>query len=1480
MKNKQNPILQYVVGIGASAGGLEAIHDLFDRIPSSINVSFVLIQHLSSDYKSLLVELVSKHTHMKVLEATENEVIEPSRVYVIPNDKLITVRNGRLHLEKKGDRVPNNAIDNFFVSLAKDSKNQAIGVILSGTGSDGTVGIEAIKEHGGMVIVQDPTAAKFDSMPLSAIKSGNVDYVVDTANMFEKIEDYISQAPIRALEQGEIEEYVVNKLFELVHVHTGHDFSLYKTPTIFRRIGRRMKVLNLDRVDQYVEVLKNSQEEIAILGKDFLIGVTQFFRDEAAFDILKNKVIPHIVEQKTSDDSIKVWICACSTGEEVYSVAILIDQYLKREDKNIEVKIFASDIDEVSLEIASKNSYPESFQKSIPPTLFEEYFIVDGQRISVVPHIRKQVVFAKHNVIKAPPFIKNDLICCRNMLIYMNPLLQHKVLTTFHFSLNQGGYLFLGPSEAIAPIREGVEDVSSKWKIFKKTNAIARTAEFTGVERPGVQRSFPINFKKKVKKTSEEQFQQFLLEQYGYVGIFIDKNFEVRETIGHYKRFLSLPDKKLEVNLLKMVSKEISYLLNNTIRSVWKENSARSLRRVRIKNATEEIFVNIDVSPAGTDLEKTYTLIVFRQVESEVETQSPQSFITADEHQTTYMIELENELSEVRNNLQIAIEEMDTTNEELQSSNEELLSANEELQSSNEELQSLNEELHTLNAEHQQKIIDLIELNDDLNNYFKSVDIGQIFVDGNGRIRKFNPAAIDMVNLIESDIGRPIKHISNNINYDHFLTDISTVLQSESPLPEREVALRNGRICLMRVMPYLRVDGKTDGVVVTFVDITTLYELNNIITGVFRTSLSAIFIFTTLQDQQKEVSDFKCYAANRMAEKISGYNNQKLIGLLLHKQMPALFNERLFEQLKEIARTGENIQTEIQLDDQNWYIVTATKMGDLLAVTYTDVTERKNGEQSLRKNYNELIHVRESLKKLNNELETRVGERTLSLTKSEERFKMVSQATNDTIWDWDLVNNSIWRSPNFGTMFGYEMTSETNTVAFWFDKIHPDDRSIVQRSVYDAINEQKTTWSSEYRFAKADGSYAEILDRGSIQHDKHGVAYRMVGSVVDVTNVKEAERKKQELQDFILRQQKEFYKLFANAPAIISMRRGRELTYEYTNTAFKSFYAEADLVGLTSEEAHKICVDKRLYQSDKDILDQGISFSGKAFKVAKFDMHGNEVGQAWIDYLFTPIFDQEEKIDGIAFFGFEVTELVKSQLATRELMNRKDEFMSIASHELKTPITSLKGMLQIGLKFVGQEKPTHMIKDFLTKSLKQTDKLTFLVNDLLDVTKIHSGKMQLNYIEFDLKELVKDVINDVVNEDIPHDILLNSVDHLRISADRNRIEQVLINFLSNAIKYSPSAHKIIVEVNEQIGEGVRVAVKDFGIGISNDKKELVFDRFFRVEESIKYSGLGLGLFISKDIIERHHGYIGVDSVEGEGSTFWFVIPLDSRSKDS
>ncbi|OKS88936.1 chemotaxis protein CheB [Mucilaginibacter polytrichastri] len=1601
---------KYVVAIGASAGGLEAIHEFFDNMPDNSNFAFIVIQHLSSDYKSLLVELVSKHTHMKVLEAQHETVIQPDCVYIIPNNKLMTIKNNRLKLaDKLHDKSPNTAIDTFLHTLAREKKEQAIAIILSGTGTDGTRGIETIKECGGLVIVQDPATAKFDGMPNSAITSGNADFILPPAKMHQELYNYINHKPEQIFAEDKIDDSQLDEIFGLVYKSTGHEFNLYKTPTIIRRIARRMMNTGITELGNYIALLKTNADEANILGQDFLIGVTRFFRDAPAFEILANQIIPAIADAKEDGELLKVWICACSTGEEAYSVAILIYDYLQKNRKQLDVKIFATDIDQSSIEIASRNLYSEASVTDINHDLFDRYFIKEGNNYSVISPIRKMIVFAKHNVTKAPPFIKNDLVTCRNMLIYMNNLLQQKVLSTFHFSLNQGGYLFLGSSESAPVLKDGMQEVNSKWKIWKKTGSISYSNN--EIYHAGNQISTATNKIKnflkpadQAKKTLIDDFNDLVLEEFGCVGIYIDKNCDIKETIGNYRRYLSLPEKKLTLNLLSMLPRDVSVMLNTAIRRAWKENKKTTLKRIRLTQGDKDIFLNIAVKPSGAESASAYTLILLTEVAVEplIDKDTLPSHQLPDLQQGEYFLELEAELNETRSNLQMAVEEMDTTNEELQSSNEELLSANEELQSGNEELQSLNEELHTLNTEHQLKIRELVELNDDLDNYFKNTEIGQIFVDNNLCIRKFNPASVKMINLIEADIGRPINDISSNIQAENILQDISAVLYNDAVI-EKEVLLRNATRSLMRIMPYVRKDKRKDGVVISFVDISAIAELNNIIAGVFNATESAIMAFKAVRDKDNRLTDLKCIAANNEATRITGRKLGDLVNLQLKRDLPQLAENGLYDKYIKVTEGGKNYLAEHQLSDKIWYRMVAVKMADGMVLTFTEITDRKNAEQKLRKNYNELITAREKLKELNNELEDKVRERTLRLSESEERFSLVSKATNDTIWDWNLVENTMWRSDNFTSMFGYHRSEEQESIDFWFGKVHPDDRERVEQSVYEAINNNKKQWSAEYRFLKADGQYAIILDRGSILHNEFGTPYRMVGSIIDITRLieaekkmsssenrfrkvfesnmigmvftdqngriidandgflamigydqddlrnnkipwdaitpeayaevtkwaaqqlalygacppyekeyikkdggrvsvlmgsaqlddntsarevsyiinitaqKETERRRKELQQLVKKQQDEFYSIFLNAPALITIRRGPHLKYEFVNKAFEDFDARGSYIGKTISEAHAQDADSKLIEIDRQVMETGKPFIAKAFLVKRKDPISGEMVDSWFDFIYTPVFDNKGKVDGIAFFGFDVTDLLKAQQATKQLMQKKDEFMSIASHELKTPITSLKGSLQIMQRMANKNTDVKTMFPFIDKADKQTSKLTSLVEDLLDVTKIHAGKMQFNYTLFNASDIIKDCVEDTQANNPSHRIVIEGIADVDIYADKPRLEQVVSNFLSNAIKYSPDASEIIV-TNEITDKGMlNIAVKDFGIGIPHDKRAFVFDRFFRVQESShKFSGLGLGLYISAEIIKRHHGKIGVDSEENKGSTFWFSIPVTKK----
>jgi two-component system, chemotaxis family, CheB/CheR fusion protein len=988
-KNKQPGAISSsghcIVAIGASAGGLEAIHEFFDNVPENTNLSFIVIQHLSPDYKSLLVELVSKHTHMNVFEAEQGMVVQKNCVYVIPNNKLMTISYGKLQLmDKVPDKSPNTAIDFFLNSLAEEKGPNAIAVILSGTGTDGTRGIDAIKANGGMVLVQDPCTAKFDGMPNSAIASGNADMIMAPELMPEEIYSHLHEKPIHILNKGKVDENLLEEIFRLVYKQSGHDFHFYKTPTIIRRISRRMSHHNIKRLEEYVTFLQKSPDECKNLGKDFLIGVTKFFRDPAAYDVLYNNVFPEIVAEKKDADTIKIWISACSTGEEAYSMAILMDKFLTEKKLSIEVKIFATDIDEASLEVASKGMYPESISHDIDPESLKRYFVREGDQYHISQYIRKQIVFAKHNIIKDPPFIKNDLVTCRNMLIYMSTILQKKIIATLHFSLNHGSFLWLGPSETVANAQDSLEEVNNKWKVFRKNGSTRMQSpdalypkaieqgRFARENRPDLRGVA----NKNVRDISLE-FREVLSEEYGYAAFYIDSNHEIREATGNYKKYISLPEGRLHLNLLKLLPTELSIALNAAIRRAETEQKKITVKSVRVRGKTKSRFISMIVKPGNKQVADSLVLVVFGEVHKERAAKATHDLqADADPELNNYILELEAELKETRTDLQMAIEGLETTNEELQSSNEELLSANEELQSSNEELQSLNEELHTLNTEHQLKIKELVELNDDLNNYFRSADIAQIFLDSKKIIRKFNPSAVKMINLIETDIGRPINHISTNLRYNDLVNDAQTVMQTGKPV-EKEMLLNNGKNLLMRIMPYLKQDKQRDGVVITFIDISELRERDSIIKAVFESSPNAIIALSAVRDEHNRIVDFKYQAANHTANKMIGFSSDAFIGTQVGQGSNAAFGEDYFAKFSDVLRT-EKPATYIHHhkvnDEERWLEIIAVKMTDGLVVTIADITDKKQSEEKLHRNYEELMDVKENLRKLNVSLRERTRE--------------------------------------------------------------------------------------------------------------------------------------------------------------------------------------------------------------------------------------------------------------------------------------------------------------------------------------------------------------------------------------------------------------------------------------------------------------------------------------------------------------------------
>jgi two-component system, chemotaxis family, CheB/CheR fusion protein len=959
----------YIVGIGASAGGIEAIHDLFDNIPQHNNLSFVIIQHLSPDYKSLMVELLSKHTTMQVLEAEDAMPIRPGSVYILPRKKLMTVRKGKLYLvEKEQSTLPNHAIDIFFESLAKEKTKDAIGVILSGTGTDGSRGIESIKEKGGIVIVQDPQSAAFDGMPNSAIATGLADLVLPPEMIGTELLEFLKEVPlVRSLTTlTQTEELLLKDILEMLHQKTQHDFMHYKRPTLFRRLAKRMAELDVKTLKDYRDFLQENPEELEILCREFLINVTRFFRDEEAFETLRTEVIPAIFADKKPGEAIKIWVAACSSGEEAYTVAILLMEQMEALKVNFGVKVFATDIDEEALEIASRGIYSESIASDVPVQYLEKYFLVEGNTYRVSQELRKLVVFANHDILRDPPFSKLDLITCRNMFIYLTTDLQVKALRRFHFALNTNSYLMLGPSENIGVLKESMQEVNRKWKIYRcltKSRSSDPDAIITPLEnRLYVTPHHP--YAKQATSSMTEAFKETLIEGRRIAGIFIDKEFNIKQATGNFKHFLRLPDDNFNFNLLKLVRPSLAVTLGICVRKAIAKNERVIMNHAWIPDDNTDHFVNIIVKPFFRQPELAFLCIV---LEEELIIGKPATTHTDLSVDFERLNELERELRETRESLQAIVEETETTNEELQSSNEELISMNEELQSTNEELQSLNEELHTVSGEHQLRIKELLELNDDLNNYFTNSGIGQILIDKKMVIRRFTPAVKRVINLIESDIGRSILDITTNLK-DVDLVKYVKQVAAEGRAVQKEVVLTNNTFYSMRIAPYLKHTKETDGVVINFIDVTESKKLSSIIESIFHSSTSGIIAHQAIRKEEKIV-DFEVLAINDAAEKMLDMPSGSAVG----KSLPINFGDKKREYIsmfEDVITHNKVAQFEFhQQSNDRWFDVIAVKMLDGLVTTFTDISDKKKAADMIARSYQDLQVTSQQLIESNTQLE-------------------------------------------------------------------------------------------------------------------------------------------------------------------------------------------------------------------------------------------------------------------------------------------------------------------------------------------------------------------------------------------------------------------------------------------------------------------------------------------------------------------------------
>ncbi|MBL8229488.1 MAG: PAS domain S-box protein [Bryobacterales bacterium] len=831
----------FLVGIGASAGGLESIEAFFDKMPPDTGMAFIVIQHLSPTFKSLMSELLAPRTQMRIQRIEDGLLIEPNTVYLNPPKKEVLIEKGKFVVQDIDERQPVHLpIDIFFRSLAEYSRDRAIAVILSGSGTDGSRGVRTVHESGGYVVVQAVTSAKFDGMPRSAIATGCAHAVLPAEEIAEVVTRYARNGGISALSAAAYDDSSVRAasdgdapldidieaILGILRERYNLDFTQYKPATVRRRIERRLQIARVPDMKSYEAALRNDQEQVDLLYRDLLIGVTKFFRDYEAYGVLDPELSVRFQNCARSGQTFRAWVAGCATGEEAYSVAILLSEIADRAGIAPNFKIFATDVHLGSLEQASVGTYSRDELAEISPVLLERYFVQQGAQFRVVPELRRSVIFAPHNLIKDPPFTKIDLVSCRNLLIYLLPSAQRRALSSFEFALSPEGLLLLGPSETIADFGTEFELIDSRWKLFvKRRNAPPSMTRLPARAALGA-RSMPLRQPGPPQDSRLLRAFEQLLQRFVPPSLLVNQNGELLHVFGDATKLLHQPVGRATLNVLDLVEDELRIALGTAMHRVLREKKAATYEGVRISGEDGETMVRLIIDPLASRTNDGYLLLSFEPVRKVSPSASSTSQFQVNEESRELIQELEQELQYTKEHLNAVVEELETSNEELQSTNEELISSNEELQSTNEELHSVNEELYSVNSEFQTKIDELTQLSNDMENLLQSTEVGVLFLDRQLQIRRFTQAIAQSFNLLDQDIGRPIEHISHKILHDGLLSDIQSVLRSSRPL-EREVMTHKGAPLLMRALPYRTAAASCDGVVLTFVDISIVKATEN-----------------------------------------------------------------------------------------------------------------------------------------------------------------------------------------------------------------------------------------------------------------------------------------------------------------------------------------------------------------------------------------------------------------------------------------------------------------------------------------------------------------------------------------------------------------------------------------------------------------------------------------------------------------------------
>jgi two-component system CheB/CheR fusion protein len=1425
-----------VVGIGASAGGLEALERFFSHLPPDTGMAFVIVRHLDPTGHSSMPEILSRFTRMTVKLAEEGVKVRPNSIYLIPPNKSMGIQKGALFLQEPARppalRLP---VDFFFRSLAREKGADAIGVILSGTGTDGTLGVREIKAELGTVLAQDPASAKYDGMPRSAIDTGLVDLVLKPEEMAEKLIQFIKHLEINGTKFGAARgegRDPLQQVFAILRTRTGHDFSKYKRATVRRRLQRRMSVNQISDISGYAKFIRENSEESNALLKDLLISVTSFFRDPEAFEELKPHV-KEIITNKPEGIDFRVWVAGCATGEEAYSMAIIISECLDELNKSVPVQMYGTDIDIDALQIGRAGMYPANIAADVTPDRLQNFFIREKEAYRVKKELREKIIFAPQNFIKDPPFSRMDLICCRNLLIYLDSEVQKTLLPLLHHALTRGGILFLGPSETTGEASDLFITLNRKWKIFQRREVVvpAERLRFPSTFTP--YREYPESAEQDVPRARIlELTERIFLDRYAPTFAVIDHEYRLVCVRCRTGKYLEIASGQTDWTILDMAREGLRTELSSAIIRANAEKKKTVREGIRVKTNGESQTITLTVAPLhDPGLAPGLSMVVFQETGEAGEQASGRR---GRGHRRA--TELEDELKLTKENLQNTIDELEATNEELKSANEELQSNNEELQSTNEELdtsgeelQSLNEELTTVNAELRDNNELLIRAKDDLKNFLNRTDIAIIFLDDQLNIRSYTPATTDVYNIKEIDIGRPLEDLTSRLAYSNVSDDARNVLRTVTP-KEIEVQRRDGHWYTMRILPYLTVQNALGGLVISFLDIdkqkqgaAELLRLNRQLEELAR------FPQENPNPVMRAKKDGSILYANAACSQLEGRKYQA------GETLPRQYREAIAAVLE--ADSPQTIEAKGKEREFTLNFVPVTK-GAYVNIYGSDITSLKKAEESLRE-------ARDYLDNLINYASAPI-----------------------VVW------NPEFRITRFNHAFE-ELTGRiaTEIIGKKLDVLLPPDQRDDHLAKVRQAGKKGAHWDAvEVPVQHADGSVRTVLwNSATLLAADAKTPLSTIAQGLDITERKKAQEEQERLQEVLADRLNELQTVLDNAPIAIWICRDPECRTITGNIYANKLFgvSQGTNISRTAFPAEAM-FDYRVLHDGIEVKSQELpaqvaATTGKPVEPDEFEIIFEDGRHLYMLIGAVPLVDRAADIRGAVAVGADITE-------QKQQMDIKDEFIGMVSHELRTPLTVVIGALTTATdERVSKEEKEELIEE----ATSSAESLASILTNMLELSRYQAGRLNLERKPIRISDIAKKAAQRARRKYDTHNIILDVSDSAPdVDGDADRIEQVLYNLLENAVKYSPTGSKVRI-FSRQDKEDVVIGIRDYGTGIAPDDQQKLFEPFSRLKEGGS-SGIGLGLVVCKRLVEAHGGRIWVESIPGQGSTFLFTIPTNRK----